>query len=272
MNQIDKFKQNAVVLDTETTNLLPELCEIVEVAGSTWQNGIWAADSILLGAHNGIPPEASAKNNISNRMIAGLLTFEQNIETVKSTLGWHTKTYFVAHNSSYDQAVLATAFSRAGLLNDVDQSKDTSKWICTYRLSKHVIDNSFNDMQYNLSYLRYKLDLPIPDNIGVHRAGDDTLVCAALLDYLVEQAILKGLVDPNNDIGEQLNYLCWSYIPVTIWPFGKYKGQNLTDVPTDYYLWALSNLSQFQETQSSYDYDLAESVRSVLENRVLENS
>lgn len=272
MSQIEKFKQNTVVLDTETTNMLPELCEVVEVAGSTWQNGVWHADSVLLGAHNGIPPEASAKNNISNRMIAGLPTFDQNLNAVKQALCWDTKQFFVAHNSSYDQSALATAFGRCDLAVDIAQCLDKTRWICTYRLSKHIIDNEFNDMQYNLSYLRYKLDLPVPDNMGVHRATDDTLVCAALLDYLVEQAVAKGLVDPNGNIGVQLVNLSWNHISVKNWPFGKYKGQPLKDVPTDYYLWAFENLSQFKEGQNGYDYDLAESVRAVLEARLTENA
>lgn len=272
MNQIVKFKQNTVVLDTETTNMLPELCEVVEVAGSTWQDGKWYADSALLGAHNGIPPEASAKNNISNRMIAGLPTFDQNLDTVKRILNWDTKQFFVAHNSSYDQSALATAFGRCDLDADITQCLDKTRWICTYRLSKHIIDNEFNDMQYNLSYLRYKLDLPVRDDVTVHRAADDTLVCAALLDYLVEQAIAKGLVDPDDNIGVQLVNLSWNFIPIKMWPFGKYKGQPLKDVPTDYYLWAFENLSQFKEGESGYDYDLAESVRSVLEARLTENA
>ena len=272
MNQIVKFKQNAVVLDTETTNMLPELCEVVEVAGSTWQDGNWYADSALLGAHNGIPPEASAKNNISNRMIAGLPTFDQNLDTVKRILNWDTKQFFVAHNSSYDQSALATAFGRCDLAVDITQCLDKTRWICTYRLSKHIIDNDFNDMQYNLSYLRYKLDLPVHDDVTVHRAADDTLVCAALLDYLVDKAITKGLVNPNDNIGVQLVNLSWNFIPIKTWPFGKYKGQLLKDVPTDYYLWAFENLSQFKEGQSSYDYDLAESVRAVLEARLTENA
>lgn len=272
MNNIDIFKQQSSVLDTETTNLYPELAEIVEVAGAHWQECEWTADSMLLGAYNGIPPEASAKNNISNRMIANLPKFDQNIEIVKSVLNWDTKQYFVAHNAAYDRAALAASFQKIESNADITQCNDDSRWVCTYRLSKHIIDNEFNDMQYNLSYLRYKLDLPIPDSTAVHRASDDTIVCAALLDYLIKMAVASGKIDPEGDIGSQLVQLCWSHIPAKSWPLGKYKGQLLVDVPTDYYIWALKNVSQLQEGQSGYDYDLAESVRAVLENRVLENS
>ncbi len=272
MSNIDIFKQQSSVLDTETTNLYPELAEIVEVAGAYWQNGEWVADSMLLGAYNGIPPEASAKNNISNRMIANLSKFDQNIALVKLVLGWDTKKYFVAHNATYDRAALSASFKKMEDNSDLAQCDNDHRWICTYRLSKHIIDNEFNDMQYNLSYLRYKLDLPVPDSTAVHRASDDTLVCAALLDYLIELAVATGKIDSADDIGTQLVQLCWSHIPAKAWPLGKYKGQPLVDVPTDYYIWALKNVSQLQEGQSGYDYDLAESVRSVLETRVLENS
>ena len=272
MNNIDIFKQQSAVLDTETTNLYPELAEVVEVAGAVLEDHAWSADSMLLGAYNGIPPEASAKNNISNRMIANLPKFDQSIQLVKAVLAWDTKQYFVAHNATYDRTALATSFEKMGSDIDVAQCKDDNRWICTYRLSKHIIDNEFNDMQYNLSYLRYKLDLPIPDSTAVHRASDDTLVCASLLDYLLELAITTGKIDAAHAVGPQLVKLCWSHIPAKSWPLGKYKGQPLVDVPTDYYIWALKNVSQLQEGQSGYDYDLAESVRAVLESRVLENS
>lgn len=269
MNNIDQFKLDSVVLDTETTNLHPELCEIVEIAGAKWNGVTWSAENLLLGAYNGIPPEASAKNNISNRMIADKPKFDQTIDNVKQIIGWPDKRYYVAHNAAYDRVALTTAFTSAGLLDDAKICADDSRWVCTWRLSRQILIHEFDDVQFGLSYLRYKLDLPIPDDMPVHRADADTLVCAALLDCIIRIGIDNGTINENDDIGEQLVKLSWGHIPVKNWPIGKHKGQPLADIPNDYYMWALKNVSSLQEGQPEYNSDLAESVRQLLEQRLL---
>ena len=265
MNQIEIFKNSITVLDTETTNLLPDLCEIVEVAGTLWDGSKWRTKSMLLGTEKGIPPEASAKNNISNRMIGGLPTFKEDITNVKVILNWPSSKWYVAHNADYDRTALKLAFNNA---NDISICEDKSRWICTWRLSKQILNHDFNDIQYGLNYLRYKLELPIDDKVGVHRAAADTLVTATLLDKLISIAIHNNQIDSNEDIGLQLNELSWKTIPIKTWPFGKHRGQLLEDLDNDYYLWALKNLPQFDSSNALYDIDLAESVCKVLEKRV----
>jgi hypothetical protein len=63
--------------------------------------------------------------------------------------------------------------------------------------------------------------------------------------------------------------LCWSAIQLSTWPFGKYKGHQLSSIPNDYYSWAFKNVDALKEGSSGYDSDLAESVRHVLEARLL---
>lgn len=272
MSQIDQFKQDVTVLDTETTNLYPELCEIVEIAGAKWANGSWHARGTLLGAYHGIPPEASAKNNISSRMIHDRPKFDQNIKLVKEILGWPTTKYYIAHNAEYDRAALTSAFNRMHGGTDAKICKDDRRWICTWRLSRRILVHDFADVQFGLSYLRYRLDLEIEDTVGVHRADQDTIVCAALLDKLIEIAAANKMLDMRSNIGEQLVRMSWDHIPVHNWPIGKYKGQPLSLIPNDYYMWALKNVSQLQEGQSGFDSDLAESVRQLLEQRLLSGS
>ena len=265
----DTFLGSVVVLDTETTNLHAELAEIVEVASAVYVNDRWQVASRLLGAVNGIPPEASAKNNISNRMIAGLPTFEQESDGVADLLNWDRATYFVAHNCRYDQDVLAHSWAKMGSVSDAEKALDRSRWICTHRLSKHLLrDVDFPDMQYNLSFLRYKLDLPIPEDVVAHRAGADTLVCAILFEFLVDYATEIGRIDPSGDVGQQMHDLCWSTIPYVIWPFGKNKGKPLAEIGTDYYMWAMQNMDALNEDKAGYDADLAASVAAELERRL----
>lgn len=269
MNKLDDFKRSVTVLDTETTNLIPEQSEIVEIAAARWHDGEWVSRGILLGAYHGIPPEASAKNNISKKMIEGKPKFDQNIKNVKDLLNWSDAGYLVAHNAAYDRAALVAAFTRMHGGADIKTTRDDKKWLCTWRLSKHILSHAFADVQYGLSYLRYYLDLDVPDDIGVHRADADALVCAKLLDRLIDVGVQVGLLDTESDIGTQLNDLCWSHIAIKTWPFGKHRGQLLSDLDNDYYAWALKNLPQLQEGNPSYDIDLSESVRLLLEKRLL---
>jgi len=258
----------SVVLDTETTHMIPEEAEIVEVAGASYADGHWKAAGFLLGARDGIPPEASAKNNISSRMIAGKPLFAESADRVKSLLRWDEGVFWVAHNATYDQTVLAKAWLEAGSERDAEMALDQTRWICTFRLAKHLLDFDFPNMQYNLSYLRYKLDLPVPDGMGVHRATDDTIVCASLYELLVDYALETGKVDPSKDMGRQLSEICWSPIAVKNWPFGKHKGVPLEKVPSDYYIWALNNLDSLKEGSTGFDADLAHSISQELARRV----
>jgi len=270
ISNIDNFKTSTTVLDTETTDIDPTKCEIVEIAGSRFTEGRWKVNSTLLGSYGGMPPEASAKNNISNKMINGLRTFGQEYDKISKILNWKNSRYYVAHNANYDILALKTAFSRMNLKDDIAQCDDKSKWICTYRLSKHILSYDETITQFNLGYLRYKLELPISDDLTSHRAKDDTIICANLLDCLIEIAIANGQISPNEDIGLQLNTLCWQHIQTLTWPFGIHKGKKLEDLDNKYYSWALGNMSCFDEKSPDYDYDLAESVIEVLNDRLNE--
>lgn len=262
------FLKTVTVLDTETTNLHAELAEIVELAGARYDGQNWQVTSQLMGARSSIPPEASAKTHISNRMIEGLPKFSDSLATVDEILHTNNTTYWVAHNCTYDQVVLAKAWSEIGCNELAASAADRQRWICTYRLSKKLMDVEFADMQYNLNYLRYKLDLPVADDAVAHRAGADTLVCALLFEFLVDYALATDRVTDGTDLGEQLHYLCWQPMVYKTWPFGKNKGKAFSEIPDDYYLWALKTLDALNDEKADFNPDLSESVRLELERRL----
>jgi DNA polymerase III epsilon subunit-like protein len=264
----NEFLSSVCVLDTETTNLQTDLAEIVEIA-SAFHDGItWTISSRLLGAENGIPPEASAKNNISQRMIEGLPLFHDVGDDMAKLLKWDESRFFVAHNCAYDQEVLTVAWAKCHDEPRIAQCLDGDRWICTHRLSKQLLEYDFPSMQYNLSYLRYRLDLPVPDSATAHRAGDDTLTCALLFEFLVDLALAKGLVSDSADLGEQMHRLCWKPMIITKWPFGKHRGKSLGEIDTSYFMWAVDNLESLDSTKSGYDADLAASVENELTRRL----
>ena len=266
----EQFLRSVTILDTETTHIDPLRAEIIEVAGGISDGETWQVHNMLMGAHEPIPPEASATHHISNRMIHQKPKFEECVSEVLSTLSWH-QTWKVAHNCTYDQTVLSRAFERAAQEDPARVAQDRSTWICTYRLARHVLEDHFEDMKYGLSYLRYRLDLPVPDHVSAHRADADVFTCAALLELLIEFALASGQIDERSPLGDQLHKLCWSAFHITHWPFGKHAGTALTDLSTDYYLWALEHMDALKEHHPSYDADLAESVAQELEKRLSNN-
>ena len=114
---VDSFLEKTVVLDTETTNLYAEKAEICELATATYNAGAfsWMHSSSLFGTIHPIPPEASAKNNISKSMLAGKPTFGQKWNIAAEMLDQGKKTYYIAHNSEYDRRVFENVVNRDNL-------------------------------------------------------------------------------------------------------------------------------------------------------------
>ena len=263
---INDFLQLVTVVDTETTSPLPTEAHVAELATACYNQG-WTVSQSLFGVDLGIPPEASAKNQISNRMIAGLPTFEQSVEQVLHMLQLD-RPYFVAHNAAYDRTVLANSWRRADMAELADIVDQPDRWICTWRLSRHAYQHQFSDQLYGQNYLRYRLDLPVDDSVGVHRAGEDVKVCAALLERLTEDLLAQGSITTQRPLGPQLVNLAAQPILLNSWPLGKHRGTPVKDLETDYLLWAVDNVKSLDPGDPSFDSDLYETVRHNLESRL----
>lgn len=263
---IESFLRLASVVDTETTHTDPQQAVIVELAVASYA-GRWQVMDSLFGLNGSMPPEASAKNQISNRMLEGLPTFAnsvlQSVDMIDLNRPW-----LVAHNAAYDRTVLAQNWRSAGESELADWVDDPNRWICTWRLSKLAYQHQFTDQLYGQNYLRYKLDLPVPDSVSVHRAGADVQVCAALLERLIKDLIELGSIDPQQPLGPQLVCLTQQPLLLKYWPLGKHRGRLLTELETDYLLWAVDNVPSLNPEGSSFDGDLYESVRLTLESRL----
>ena len=119
--------------------------------------------------------------------------------------------------------------------------------------------------KHTLSYLRYRLDLPIPDEIIAHRAADDVIVTTALFLHLLQEAITKGFISGEGNVGAEL--IAWLDEPIvtTIMPFGKHKDKKMVDVPLSYWQWAIENMDSLTEGTQYYDADFAASVALAVE-------
>jgi len=260
-NPIEELFRDCIVLDTETTSLDFKEAEIIQYAGDNVINTLEkvAADgyynavpSQFFTPDNPITPETSSITTITNRMVDGSPKLADKKEEIEKYINEHR--YMVAHNSYYDEGV----FKAHGI--------SFPKTICTMRFAKKLYADDVNIVKHNLSFLRYALDLPIPDDVPAHLADADVLVCTFLFAKLVEDALAGGFLNMNDgDLGEQITAWLDEPVIITIMPFGKHKGKKLTQVPIDYWQWALENMNGLNEEDSAYDRDFAASVTVAIE-------
>jgi len=259
----NELLQSVLNVDCET-NGLEETAEILEIAvGFTTSLGQFQTNSKLFSVSN-IPPESSAVNNITASTVDGCDTFAESIGFVDSLLT--TDKFYVAHNAEFELKVLGYNLTKAGALGS--RALNKNNWICTMRLAKHLFATE-EKMQYSQQYLRYFLALSVADHIYPHRATNDVIVNYELIKSLAHLAWMMKVIDGTKPWAEQLRDLCWKSIPITRWPVrGKNYGKLLTEIPTDYYEWALREITRLKEDSPDYDADLADALASVLGERL----
>ncbi len=272
---IKKFLMQCLVVDTESTGLDPQVAEICEIGTAITLDGITPiTKDKLFGTELPIPFAASSKNNISRKMIADLPKVTDDEDLISKMLHVYDKKikYYVAHNFKYDKELLTSTF---GTRNDrgfeeIANRIMNTRWLCTYRLAQHLFKPSEEDpnLAYALNYLRYAFDLPVEGT--VHRAGDDSRVTWFLLQFIAEyylEAFQDDELDESFDLGEQLFELSKIIIKIDVMPFGKHKGEKLSDVPDSYYKWMLEKSDMLNESSEGFSPDFAESVLEELNRR-----
>lgn len=258
MDHRTEFLQSCFVLDTETTHKDAKQAELIELGFCFFlDGGEWKSDNKLYRPDEPIDPEASSINHITDEMVANSPSFRDGVTNYNALLSQFGPTVIrVAHNAVYDQTVL----DKYG----VDSA--TRPWLCTFRMAKKLYNNDPTVTLKNLSYLRYRFKLEIPeDKRGAHQADVDAVIAAKLLEYMLTDLEGRGILDPDKSYYEQL--MDWYEIPVVIekMPFGKYKGELLTEVPLSYWKWAVNHLDTLDEDSAHYDADFANSVVAVIE-------
>ena len=134
--------------------------------------------------------------------------------------------YMIGHNINYDVDVVA----RCGI--DVAGIKQ----ICTLALAR----SCWPDFEkHNLTYLTYALadhtSVARQDVKDAHCAWDDVLITAKLLNHIVK---LRGI----KSMGELYELSELARVP-THMPFGKHQGKLFSDIPKDYIVWGLKNMT-----------------------------
>ena len=265
MQKIKEFLKTVTVVDTETTGIDFDDSEIIELATGQYNDDLNVL-SVLVKPIHGIPPEASSVNYISNRMVANQPIFDDMLEVFDEMFDFKNTHLMVAHNAEFDRKMIEAAYGRVFAFDRFKPFDEKRQWLCTLRLAKVILSDE--NIKYNLGYLRYYLDLDVPDDFIAHRADTDVVTCGKLFEKLLELAVEKDLLNLDEDLEEQLLSLCWNPITIKFWPFGKHKGKALEEIPTDYYMWAIEKMDCLNSKNSKYDVDLVTSVEKILESRL----
>lgn len=248
---IKQLLQHTTVFDTETTHKDYLKAELIEFACGSHNGSDWAVEvDKLFKPKLPIPPAASAVNHITNKHVLNKPSFSEWSSDIHALL--NARSICVAHNIFYDAQVL----DAYGVV--------VPNQVCTMRMAQKLFNEDETIEAVNLSYLRYALDLDIPDTVSVHRASGDVYVTGVLFEHLLQLAVQKGELQEGPNLIEDLIHWVQSPIISTIMPFGKHKGQKLTEVPLSYWSWALSNMEALKEDSQGYDPDFAMSVQQAL--------
>jgi len=208
-------------IDIETTGIDPDNDAVVEIASVDLlrDGGVSNSQETLVRPTIAVPPESSAGHHLIDADLANAPPLEQVIDRFKGADA------YVAHNCSFEQSFLGKYLGE-------------TTWICTYKCALRVWPDLIS---HSNQALRYTLGLVNPHGIdrkslNPHRALSDAIVTSAIFNELLKQAKWSELVQ-------------WSSEPplLTVFGFGKHRGQRFDAVPRDYLEWIASGQNDLRE-------------------------
>lgn len=259
MTEINKFFNNIVVADVETTGVTDD-SDIIELSMS-YPTGIdnqlddIANFTSRFNPTHPVPPDASAIHYITTNELINEPDYKSMAITITELFS--QKTYYVGHNVQFDRRMLIENHNRSDCSSVIFENDDS--WICTLKLAKKLFAEDPEFKNLTLSYLWFKFELYKDSNVKIspHSAKDDVYMCYKVLAHLLNIAVERGMVDPSKEIGRQLTDITNSPTLYKAVPIGKYKGTVMEEVPMDYIVWMLANSDMLNENMPNFDADLA---------------
>ena len=271
MTEIDRFFNNVMILDTETTGV-DDNSDIIEFSASfpvsandTFED-VYNYTSRFKPTHD-VPAEASAVHFITTDDLVNEGTYTDKAEEFYPL--FEIKQYYVGHNVQFDRRMLKKNHERF-FCNELPEFENDESWICTLKLAKKLFAEDPEFQNLTLSYLWFKFDLykTCEHKIVPHSAEDDVYMTYKVLSHLVNIAIERGLIDTNKEIGSQVVTLANTPIQYTVMTIGKHKGWVMEEVPMNYLEWMIMNMDIMNSEMPNFDADLAYTVEVEITRRM----
>jgi exodeoxyribonuclease X len=219
------FKDDFVMADTETTGVDPDADAIIEVGMLRFRGGNYATPDkfhTLVNPGFPIPPQASAVNHITDEDVRDKPAIEQVRPQLEQLV---SGAYRVAWYAQFDAQFVDPALG---------EFPDAAKWLCAYRLARHVLPDA---PAYGNNVLRYWLKTsPESEGLGAHRAIDDCHVSVENFFHCLLICQERGMTTL-----AQVRDLANQPIISDYYPFKKHFLVPLVDVPTPDLEWCLRN-------------------------------
>lgn len=167
----DVCQKDFVILDFETTGLDKVFDSIIEIAAIRFENGVEKEKYVtLVKPLLRIPPEATAVNHITNKMVKSSPKADVAIPKLIDFIG---NSIVIGHNVNFDIGFLEIAAQRQGKIVQYN-------YIDTMSISKKL----FPDLSdYKLGTIAKSLDF---DTSSLHRAEADVYVCAEIMKIALD--------------------------------------------------------------------------------------
>jgi len=229
--------EKLIFLDTETTGndlLKDRLCQIC----------YRVEDKICTGYFK--PPipmsvKAMSITHITNKMLADKPAFKGS-DMYKEVEALLSQGIMVAHNAKFDRAMLES------------EGISVPKSICTFRVARYLDPDNMIP-EYNLSFLRYYLDLDI--EAGVHDAAEDVKVLYGVFGRLLIK--MKEEVGSEEKAIEKMVEVSSHPSLFKLFNFGKYKDKKIEEVVKSdrrYLEWYLNKKMEEGGTDEDWIYTL----------------
>jgi exodeoxyribonuclease X len=208
-------------IDVETTGIDPAKDAIIEIASVDVQRDgtITNKRETLAKPGVAVPAVASAIHHLIDADLVAAPDLEEVIDQFKGA------DVYVAHNCSFERSFL-------------DQHLGETTWICTYKCALRIWPDL---VSHGNQALRYHLRLVNPFGIdratlNPYRALSDVIVTAAIFVEMLKHAKWGELVQ-------------WSEEPalLTVFGFGKHRGERFDAVPEDYLRWIVEGTNELRE-------------------------
>lgn len=217
-------------IDFETTGIptADDKHAIVEIGWSDIRDGSDIPSppkSVLCNPGRPIPHEAMAVHHITDDMVSAAPACDGTLLDIESGAD-----FFVAHNADYERQFYLTPIP----------------FICTYKVALRLWPEATS---HSLQFLRYHLGLPADADLcqPPHRAGPDA--------YLGAELMLRILQENRASVDDMVR---WSDGPALLprVTFGKHKGADWKDVPSDYLDWILNKSDMDRDIKANAKHHL----------------